>query len=446
MMLRGRIGVCSDVHGRHDRLLTVLGAMAAAGVDERWCLGDLVGSEPVTPELVGAARQLDLLIAGNHDAWVLGPDRVTAHGRDVFRLARRAMASRHGIDCWHGSPRHPLLGFLTEASAARVTARPPRARSASSAIPMNRRSSPTTAPRRARCAPSPASRTTGSGRRLHGQPGGGRRRQPRDAASWWLIVDIDARASCDGSARSSSPKTSEQVLDKQQFCDARVRLLLVGFQHASHGERPGHDPEGTPRRVGIGAGTEVAFERADDAIVVRKVEGGSNRAAGDGEPAPRSGRYPAQYGGDHGAHVVALIHGFRELLVDSNVLLDVITEDETWLEWSSSAAARAADDGPLFINPIIYAEVSVRFSRIEDVEEALPAADYGRLTIPWESAFLAGKAFHAYRRNKELGRRRSRTSSSAPTPPLRNSGCLPAVTPRGTAPTSPVQLTSPDKT
>jgi hypothetical protein len=35
-------------------------------------------------------------------------------------LARRAMASRHGIDCWHGSPRHPLLGFLTEASAARV--------------------------------------------------------------------------------------------------------------------------------------------------------------------------------------------------------------------------------------------------------------------------------------------------------------------------------------
>jgi predicted phosphodiesterase len=38
-----RIGVCSDVHGRHDRLLAVLGAMASAGVDERWCLGDLVG-------------------------------------------------------------------------------------------------------------------------------------------------------------------------------------------------------------------------------------------------------------------------------------------------------------------------------------------------------------------------------------------------------------------
>lgn len=87
-------------------------------------------------------------------------------------------------------------------------------------------------------------------------------------------------------------------------------------------------------------------------------------------------------------------------LVDSNVLLDVITEDENWLEWSSSALASAADDGPLFINPVIYAEVSVRFSRIEDIEEALPPSDYGRLTLPWESAFLAAKAFLDYRRNK----------------------------------------------
>lgn len=87
-------------------------------------------------------------------------------------------------------------------------------------------------------------------------------------------------------------------------------------------------------------------------------------------------------------------------LVDSNVLLDIITEDDAWLEWSSSALANAADDGPLFINPIIYAEVSVRFSRIEDVEDALPPSDYGRLAVPWEAAFLAGKAFLGYRRNK----------------------------------------------
>src|SRR5438067_11096074 len=84
---RVRIGVCSDVHGRHDRLLAVLGAMAAAGVDERWCLGDLVGGEPVTAELLGAARHLDLLIAGNHDAWPFGPDRARARRRIVVRMS-----------------------------------------------------------------------------------------------------------------------------------------------------------------------------------------------------------------------------------------------------------------------------------------------------------------------------------------------------------------------
>jgi hypothetical protein len=85
-------------------------------------------------------------------------------------------------------------------------------------------------------------------------------------------------------------------------------------------------------------------------------------------------------------------------LVDSNVLLDVLTEDDTWLPWSSQALAAAAETAPLWINPIIYAEVSVRFSRIEDLEEALPRQDYRRARLPWEAAFLAGKAFLDYRR------------------------------------------------
>lgn len=93
-------------------------------------------------------------------------------------------------------------------------------------------------------------------------------------------------------------------------------------------------------------------------------------------------------------------------LVDSNVLLDVLTEDETWLEWSTEALSAAAEAGPLLINPIIYAELSIRFTRIEDLDDALPPQDYRRAALPWEAAFLAGKAFVKYRR---LGGTRSST-------------------------------------
>ena len=85
-------------------------------------------------------------------------------------------------------------------------------------------------------------------------------------------------------------------------------------------------------------------------------------------------------------------------LVDANVLLDILTEDAAWLPWSLDALAEAAETGPLVINPIIYAEVSVRFSRVEDLDDALPAQDYRRAELPWEAAFLAGKAFLAYRK------------------------------------------------
>lgn len=86
-------------------------------------------------------------------------------------------------------------------------------------------------------------------------------------------------------------------------------------------------------------------------------------------------------------------------LVDTNVLLDVLTEDPTWLEWSMNALADAAEAGPLVVNPVIYAEVSIRFSRIEDLENALPSDDYLRAQLPWAAAFLAGKAFLQYRRS-----------------------------------------------
>ncbi len=86
------------------------------------------------------------------------------------------------------------------------------------------------------------------------------------------------------------------------------------------------------------------------------------------------------------------------VLVDSNVLLDVMTEDARWLAWSAEAIARAADRFRLVINPVIYAEVSIRYSRIEDLDAALPKTMFDREAIPYEAAFLAGKAFFAYRR------------------------------------------------
>lgn len=86
------------------------------------------------------------------------------------------------------------------------------------------------------------------------------------------------------------------------------------------------------------------------------------------------------------------------VLVDSNVLLDVMTEDPSWFVWSSNAIEEAAESSRLVINPVIYAESSVRFSRIEDLDAALPTALFGREPIPYEAAFLAGKAYSRYRR------------------------------------------------
>lgn len=94
-------------------------------------------------------------------------------------------------------------------------------------------------------------------------------------------------------------------------------------------------------------------------------------------------------------------------LVDSNVLLDVLTEDPRWSSWSTEALADRAERDVLVINPIIYAEVSVGFGRIEDLDATLAPAIFHRAPLPWEGAFLAGKCFPAYR---ERGGRRSSPS------------------------------------
>ena len=94
-----------------------------------------------------------------------------------------------------------------------------------------------------------------------------------------------------------------------------------------------------------------------------------------------------------------------DILVDSNVILDILTEDKKWFPWSSETLADYAEQNELVINPIIYAEVSIRFKRIEDLEDVLSPSYFRRDPIPWEAAFLAGKCFLAYRRRG--GRRRS---------------------------------------
>jgi len=100
------------------------------------------------------------------------------------------------------------------------------------------------------------------------------------------------------------------------------------------------------------------------------------------------------------------------VLIDSYVLLDVLTEDPVWFGWSAEQIERLADNAVLAVNPVIYAEVSVGFDRIEDLEEALPGSALARLPPPWEAAFAAGKCFLEYRRRR--GARRCRTSTLAP--------------------------------
>ncbi len=93
-----------------------------------------------------------------------------------------------------------------------------------------------------------------------------------------------------------------------------------------------------------------------------------------------------------------------QTLVDSNVLIDVISGDARWEDWSADALARAAGEGLALVNPVVYSEVSIGFCTIEDCESALDALQLAREPVPWPAAFLAGKAYVEYRRRG--GRRR----------------------------------------
>jgi predicted nucleic acid-binding protein len=94
-----------------------------------------------------------------------------------------------------------------------------------------------------------------------------------------------------------------------------------------------------------------------------------------------------------------------DYLVDSNVIIDVLTEDARFFDWSSVVLAKAADAGLLYVNPIIFAEISIGFERVEDARGCIDGLDFQYADLPWDAAFLAGKAFGLYRR--QGGARRS---------------------------------------
>ena len=88
------------------------------------------------------------------------------------------------------------------------------------------------------------------------------------------------------------------------------------------------------------------------------------------------------------------------ILVDSCVLLDLFTNDPEWADWSEDILSHYGQTNSLYINSIIYSEVSIGFNRIEEVEAALELAGIKVLEMPREALFLAGKVFLNYRKHK----------------------------------------------
>ncbi len=90
----------------------------------------------------------------------------------------------------------------------------------------------------------------------------------------------------------------------------------------------------------------------------------------------------------------------KGVLVDSNIVLDVFLNDPKWADWSESKLDEYDQLGILYINSIIYSEISIGFKRIEDLESAIAKAGLQMLEIPKEALFLAGKVYLKYKKRK----------------------------------------------
>ena len=91
-------------------------------------------------------------------------------------------------------------------------------------------------------------------------------------------------------------------------------------------------------------------------------------------------------------------------LVDSNIILDVFLNDPSWADWSESILEEYVHNTTLYINAIVYSEISMGFERIEDLESAITKAGFQMLEIPKEALFLAGKAYLKYKKRKGVKR------------------------------------------
>ncbi len=90
------------------------------------------------------------------------------------------------------------------------------------------------------------------------------------------------------------------------------------------------------------------------------------------------------------------------ILVDSCVLLDLFTNDESWADWSEATLEKYSQTNTLYINSIVYTEVSIGFDRVEEVESAIDVLSIKVLELPREALFLTGKAYLKYRKNKGI--------------------------------------------
>ncbi len=90
------------------------------------------------------------------------------------------------------------------------------------------------------------------------------------------------------------------------------------------------------------------------------------------------------------------------ILIDSNVILDLFEEDSDWVEWSEAMLHQYSHTHTMYINPIVYSEISIGFKRIEELEKALSGCGFELIQIPKEALFLAGKTYLKYRRRKGI--------------------------------------------